>query len=31
VHVHHAVVDGYHVGLFIDKFQEGMNGGGNII
>lgn len=25
VHVHHALVDGYHVGLFIDKFQEGMN------
>jgi chloramphenicol O-acetyltransferase type A len=25
VHVHHALVDGYHVGLFIDKFQELMN------
>ena len=26
VHVHHALVDGYHVGLFIDGFQDGMNG-----
>jgi chloramphenicol O-acetyltransferase type A len=25
VHVHHALVDGYHVGLFIDKFQALMN------
>lgn len=25
VHVHHALVDGYHVGLFIDRFQELMN------
>jgi chloramphenicol O-acetyltransferase type A len=25
VHVHHALADGYHVGLFIDKFQELMN------
>jgi chloramphenicol O-acetyltransferase type A len=25
VHVHHALVDGYHVGLFIEKFQEVMN------
>jgi chloramphenicol O-acetyltransferase type A len=25
VHVHHALVDGYHVGLFINKFQELMN------
>jgi chloramphenicol O-acetyltransferase len=23
--VHHAVVDGYHVGLFLEKFQESMN------
>lgn len=22
--VHHAVADGYHVGLFLDKFQSGM-------
>jgi len=25
VHVHHALADGYHVGLFINKFQELMN------
>ncbi|HNZ72690.1 MAG TPA: CatA-like O-acetyltransferase, partial [Prolixibacteraceae bacterium] len=25
VHVHHALVDGYHVGLFIDKFQDLLN------
>lgn len=25
VHVHHALADGYHVGLFIDKFQALMN------
>jgi len=25
VHVHHALVDGYHVGLFVDKFQELMD------
>lgn len=25
VHVHHALADGYHVGLFIDKFQGLMN------
>ncbi|MGE0076444.1 MAG: CatA-like O-acetyltransferase [Bacteroidales bacterium] len=25
VHVHHALMDGYHVGLFIDKYQELMN------
>lgn len=25
IHVHHALVDGYHVGLFIAKFQELMN------
>lgn len=25
VHVHHALVDGYHVGLFIERFQELMN------
>ena len=23
--VHHAIADGYHVGLFLDKFQEYMN------
>ncbi|HBI93280.1 MAG TPA: chloramphenicol acetyltransferase CAT, partial [Terrisporobacter glycolicus] len=23
--VHHAVADGYHVGLFLEKFQEYMN------
>lgn len=26
VHGHHALMDGYHVGLFIDKFQELLNG-----
>ena len=26
VHVHHALADGYHVGLFVNKFQELMNG-----
>ncbi len=25
VHVHHALIDGYEVGLYIDKFQELMN------
>lgn len=25
VHVHHGLVDGYHVGLFVEKFQELMN------
>jgi chloramphenicol O-acetyltransferase type A len=25
VHVHHALADGYHVGLFINKFQELMD------
>ena len=25
IHVHHALVDGYHIGLFIDKFQELLN------
>jgi chloramphenicol O-acetyltransferase type A len=25
VHVHHALVDGYHVGLFMERFQELMN------
>jgi chloramphenicol O-acetyltransferase type A len=25
VHVHHALVDGYHVGLFIEQFQSLMN------
>ena len=23
--VHHAIADGYHVGLFLEKFQEYMN------
>lgn len=26
IHVHHGLMDGYHVGLFIDKFQKSMNG-----
>lgn len=26
VHVHHGLVDGYHVGLFYNQFQELMNG-----
>ena len=25
VHVHHALVDGYHIGIFIDKFQDLLN------
>jgi chloramphenicol O-acetyltransferase type A len=25
VHVHHALVDGLHVGQYIDRFQELMN------
>ncbi|HET9431413.1 MAG TPA: CatA-like O-acetyltransferase, partial [Chitinophagaceae bacterium] len=25
VHVHHALMDGYHVGLFVDEFQKQMN------
>jgi chloramphenicol O-acetyltransferase type A len=25
VHVHHMLMDGYHVGQFIDAFQELMN------
>lgn len=25
IHVHHALMDGYHVGQFIDRFQELMN------
>jgi chloramphenicol O-acetyltransferase type A len=25
VHVHHALMDAYHVGLFIDEFQKLMN------
>ena len=25
VHVHHALMDGYHLGLFIDKFQKLLN------
>ena len=27
VHVHHALMDGYHVGQYIDQFQELLNGG----
>ncbi|MCW8107847.1 chloramphenicol acetyltransferase [Alteromonas ponticola] len=27
VHVHHALMDGYHLGLFIDEFQQLMNQG----
>jgi chloramphenicol O-acetyltransferase type A len=26
IHVHHGLADGYHVGLFVNKFQELMNG-----
>jgi chloramphenicol O-acetyltransferase type A len=26
IHVHHALMDGYHVGQFVDRFQELMNG-----
>lgn len=26
IHVHHGLADGYHVGQFIEKFQELMNG-----
>ncbi|WP_432714688.1 CatA-like O-acetyltransferase [Pedobacter sp.] len=26
IHVHHGLMDGYHVGLFVDKFQLLMNG-----
>jgi chloramphenicol O-acetyltransferase type A len=26
IHVHHALVDGYHVGLFFEKLQELLNG-----
>ena len=26
IHVHHGLMDGYHVGLFVDCFQELMNG-----
>lgn len=26
IHVHHALMDGYHVGLYIDEFQNRMNG-----
>jgi chloramphenicol O-acetyltransferase type A len=26
VHVHHGLMDGYHVGQFVDSFQELMNG-----
>lgn len=26
IHVHHALMDGYHVGLFVDKFQQLLNG-----
>ena len=25
IHVHHALMDGYHVGLFLDEFQRLMN------
>lgn len=25
VHVHHALVDGYHIGLFLDEFQKLLN------
>jgi chloramphenicol O-acetyltransferase type A len=25
IHVHHGLMDGYHVGLFVDKFQRLMN------
>ncbi|MDI9881791.1 chloramphenicol acetyltransferase [Flectobacillus longus] len=25
IHVHHALVDGYHVGLYVDRFQALMN------
>lgn len=25
IHVHHALMDGYHVGLYVEKFQELMN------
>ncbi|MFT3902071.1 MAG: chloramphenicol acetyltransferase [Niabella sp.] len=25
IHVHHGLMDGYHVGLFVEKFQELMN------
>jgi chloramphenicol O-acetyltransferase type A len=26
IHAHHGLMDGYHVGLFVDKFQEELNG-----
>ncbi|MUP42316.1 chloramphenicol acetyltransferase [Christiangramia aestuarii] len=26
IHVHHALMDGYHVGLFVDKFQQLLDG-----
>jgi len=25
IHVHHGLMDGYHVGLFVDEFQRNMN------
>ena len=25
IHVHHALMDGYHIGLFVEKFQELLN------
>lgn len=25
IHAHHALVDGYHIGLFVEKFQELLN------
>lgn len=29
IHVHHGLMDGYHTGLFVDRFQELMNGDAN--
>lgn len=26
IHVHHALMDGYHVGVFVDRFQQLLNG-----
>lgn len=26
IHAHHGLMDGYHVGLFVSRFQELMNG-----
>ncbi|MDB5207744.1 MAG: Chloramphenicol acetyltransferase [Flavisolibacter sp.] len=25
IHVHHALIDGFHAGQFVDLFQEEMN------